>query len=92
MSSTSSRQSLKFGRGVPETPRYSLQPPRMNIDAAASLAMALSQQKVQTAAQTSMLKQAMNRQEQGMAQLLAGLPQPAGGTPPAAGQSIDVRA
>jgi hypothetical protein len=64
----------------------------MNIESAAAVAMAVSQQKVQTAVQTSMLKQAMNLEQQGMAQLLAGLPQPAGGTPPATGQSVDVRA
>jgi hypothetical protein len=63
----------------------------MNIESAAAVAMAVSQQKVQTAVQTSMLKQAMNLEQQGMAQLLAGLPQ-AGGTPSAAGQTVDVRA
>jgi hypothetical protein len=64
----------------------------MNIESAAAVAMAVSQQKVQTAVQTSMLKQAMNLEQQGMAQLLAGLPQPAGGTPSAVGQSVDVSA
>jgi hypothetical protein len=63
----------------------------MNIEAAASLSMAVSQQKVETAVQTSMLKQAMELESQGMAQLLAALPN-AGGTPSAVGQSIDISA
>ncbi|MCU0648196.1 MAG: putative motility protein [Gemmatimonadaceae bacterium] len=64
----------------------------MNIESAAAVAMAVSQQKVQTEVQTSMLKQAMTLEAQGMAQLLAGLPQPAGGTPSAIGQTVDARA
>jgi hypothetical protein len=63
----------------------------MNIDAAAALSMALSQQKVETAVQTSMLKKAMDAESQGMAQLLAALPG-AGGTPAAVGQSLDISA
>lgn len=63
----------------------------MNIEAAASVAMAVSQQKVQNGVQTSMLKKAMDQESQGMAQLLAALPA-VGGTPGAVGQTVDISA
>ena len=63
----------------------------MDITALASLGTALSQARLGDAVGVSVLKKAMDIQEQSALQLLQALPQPPS-NPPNLGQNIDVKA